>query len=112
MQVLTPNWKIALQISWYHTRTANRITGSLILLSIIIAVIVLTLTGHPLSLALYMSYFLHYRGIIVALILIIHFIPVNLYAIIKVLKHEYYRFRLLVIEKQPHETDNRYHQTL
>lgn len=112
MKSLTPSWKIALQISLYHTRIANRITAGLILLAIILAGIILKLTGHPLSLALFTDYFLRYRGIIVLIILTIHFIPVNLYAIIKVLKHDYYRFRLLVIEKQPHEIDNRYNQTL
>lgn len=98
MEEIKPTWKIAAQVSWLHTRIASRITSALLLIVIIVGIIILLITGHKLTLSLLIDYFLHYRKIIIPVILIIHFIPVNLYAVTKVLQHQYPSFKISVFK--------------
>lgn len=100
MKEIKPTWKIAAQVSWLHTTWANQITGSLILLFIILSSIFLIATGHHLTFGLLVEYFLKYKFFIIPIVLLIHFIPVNLYAITKILQHRYPSFRVLVVQEE------------
>lgn len=113
MENLKPTWKIAAQVSLLHTRISNQITFCLLILALIISAIVLKLTGHTLSFELFLVYFIQYRWIIIPVLLIIHFIPVNLYAVTRVLQHPYFRFRILLVPVEDnHEANHRSDKTL
>lgn len=97
---IKPTWKIAAQVSWLHTTWSNQITGTLILLFLIFSSIFLIATGHHLTFSLLVEFLAKYKWIIIPVILLVHFIPVNWYAITKVLQHRYPSFRIMVIQEE------------
>lgn len=101
MQEIKPNWKVAAQVSALHTRISTQITSTLLLLAFILFAIFLKITGQPLTLNTFVNYFLEYKKIIIPIILLVHFIPVNLYAVIKVLQHHYLQFKIKLVKIDP-----------
>ncbi|QLH41992.1 MAG: hypothetical protein HWD59_04210 [Coxiellaceae bacterium] len=113
MESIKPNVRVALEVFFAHIRYSNKITSLIVIIGMVAGVIALKLTGHPASFRLLLVYINQYKWQIGSTLLLIHFIPVNVYAIIKTLNNRYPRFRIVLIpvDENSDETDHRHHQT-
>ena len=100
MNEIKPNWKIAAQVSWLHSTWSGQITGLLFILFLITSSIVLVIKGQHLTFDLLVSFLIKYKAIIIPALLLIHFIPVNLFAITKVLQHHYPGFSIQIVRER------------
>lgn len=90
MKELNPTWKIALQVIWRHNRISNRITSSLFL-----GIAVITgLVNWFFDLGINFDTLKTYKFPLLAIILFIHFVPVNIYAVKSILNRNFGKFRL------------------
>jgi hypothetical protein len=106
MNEIKPNWSIAQQISKRHTFVSLAITLPLFLSSVLIALIVLKIMGVANSGLFLKNYVAEHQKVIWTSAFLIHFIPINYYAIIKVFKASYPNFELKIMTKSPSSDQN------
>jgi hypothetical protein len=97
MNEIKPNWKMARQISRRHTLISSGLTTALLLSSNAIAWIILKLMGYPNAYHEMKLLIKQYQREISYLVLFIHLVPVNLYAIILTVRYHFRTFRIAVL---------------
>lgn len=96
MQEIKPTLMMARQISGRHTIISGKITNLAILVALLVLTVVFMVQGKPLSATLYFDFILENRKYITAGVLMFHFGPSNLYAIMKVLQYPFPNFSLVI----------------
>ena len=99
MNQISPNWRIAQQISRRHSLISMSITLPLFLMVILMAIILLKLLGYQESGLLLHRFFTEHSQIIAAIAIFVHLVPVNLYAIIRVFNSDFKDFALKIEAK-------------
>lgn len=99
MNEIKPNWSIAQQVSRQHTLISFSISLPLFLALIILSIIALKLAGFENAGLVLRHFFEGHIKIICYSVLFIHFVPINFYAIIRVLSANYRHFEIKVFSK-------------
>jgi len=97
MREIKVTWKMAIAISRWHTLVTGAITSALFLIGLIISYVALRLHNPGLTFVAFYALIIDYRSLVIPVILVIHFIPVNLYGIKRVLKHRFPTFKLMAV---------------
>lgn len=100
MKQIKPNWSIAQQISRRHTLVSFGISIPFFLSVIILAIVGLKICGVPNSGLFLRNFVAQHQSTVYTTALLIHFIPINFYAIIQVFKTTYPKFDLKIISKE------------
>lgn len=97
MTYIKPNWIIARQISRQHTLYSTFITVSLMLAAALVGFVTFKILGYSNGFAALKNFTKQYQKPITSCIVLVHLIPVNLYAIILTFRHRfrYFSIRLL-----------------
>ncbi len=100
MKEIKPGWIIAQQISRRHTLISLAVMLSITTIASILAVIVLKCLGYEHSGMIIKQFIQDHRHTVTSVLLFIHLVPVNYYAIIRVFATNYSKFELKVFSKR------------
>lgn len=96
---INPTWRVAQQISRRHTFISLKITLPLLLITLLSALMTLKLLGYAHSGLVLKQFYLMHRQMIVSIIMFLYFIPINFYAIKKVLGVKFNHFEIQLIAR-------------
>jgi hypothetical protein len=94
MNEIKPTWKIAQQISRKHTLISLTLTLPLFLGSILLSLTTLKILGYSHVGLMLANFYLAHKKLILAIAAFTHFVPVNFYAIMRVLSADYKDFTI------------------
>ncbi len=100
MKQIKPNWSIAQQISRRHTLVSFGISIPFFLSVIFLTIVALKISGVPNPGLVLRNFVELHKSSVYTTVLLIHFIPINFYAIIQVFKSSYPKFDIKIISKE------------
>jgi hypothetical protein len=100
MHEIKPTWAIAQEISRRHAMISLKIMLPILLSTIVLAIFVLKIVGYHEPGVVLRQFFLHNKSTITSIILFIHFIPINFYAVKRVFYENFGTFQIKIISKE------------
>lgn len=96
---IKPNWRIAQEISRRHTLISLKVSLPFFIGIFLLALLTLKGLGYQHSGLVLHDFYTAHETRIISTMLFIHFVPVNLYAIIRVFNFDFGKFQLKIVSK-------------
>lgn len=101
MNEIKPNWWIAQQISRRHTLISLAVALPCYFIVSILAIITFKVIGYANGGIALKQFMVSYRPYFMTGLIFIYFVPINLFAIVKVLSSNFSGFEIKIISKKP-----------